>query len=75
MCLPIPAVKQGEELKEQCSLGRVENFERGFVWFRKLSERVQRFAPGRYGRALPRTPANFRLSQSRFAGLCTALTG
>ena len=56
-------------------LGIVEDFERGCVWFRKLNERAQRFALGRYGRALPRTPANFRLSQPRFAGLCTAPEG
>ena len=75
MRLPIPAVEQGEKLKEDCSLGFVENFERGCVWFRKLNERERRFALGRYGRALPRTPANFRLSQPRFAGLRTALKG
>ena len=35
---------------------------------RKLKRSAQRFALGQYGGALPRTPANFRLRETRFAG-------
>ena len=43
------------------------------VSLRKLKRSAQRFALGRYGGALPRTPANFRLRKARFAGRCSVV--
>ena len=73
MCLPVPAIKQGEKLELRCDLGCVEKVNRGRLRFNCLDERAQRFALGRYNGALPRTPAIFRLRQPRFAGQCVFL--
>ena len=75
MCLPVPAVEDDEEVSQDRKLFTVDIAEwRLFGLFADSAVNVcrtcaQRCALGRLGGALPRTPASFRLSWLRFAGL------
>src|SRR3569833_1988571 len=68
MCLPVPAIKHGEEIYEQFDLRIIEQRCYGRLLFARHIDIAQRFAMRRYGGVPPRTPANFRLRETRFAG-------
>ena len=65
MCLPVPTVEYSNEL-DQGSKVRIAQFQRHRRPKTTLVD-SRRFAPNQCGGALPRTPASFRLSWSRFA--------
>jgi len=68
MRLPIPTIQNFEQFDEGLNMGLFEDMRKSRAGLWSLGKGAGRFAPGRCGGALPRTPASFTLNEPRFAG-------